>query len=361
MAEGGGDTLARRDPEAVRAALEPWLGRALQADGPARVASIALPSGAGFSNETFLVDVEYAIEGRACARAFAVQAEPIGSALFERYDLAKVFELQRALARHDVPVAPMRWYEPDPEALGAPFYVMDRVAGRVPSDNPSYHAEGFVADAKPGERESMWWSAIDAMAAIHRVELDALPSTLSHALGPLDDPVGERLAWWERFVAWASPDPLPHFAEAMQWLHAHRPHPRAAPSIVWGDAKLANLIYEGSEVRAVLDWELCSAGPAEEDLAHLLWMDEFASGGQGIARLEGLPERAETLARYAEALGRPLEAIDWWSTFVVVRLQAIIHRIMHQVRAHGGLPPETELAAVNPVSRFVEAWLAQVR
>ena len=59
--------------------------------------------------------------------------------------------------------------------LGAPFFVMGRVQGRVPGDSPSYHVEGWVVEeTSPAEREAMWWSALEAMAAVHNVDWRAL-------------------------------------------------------------------------------------------------------------------------------------------------------------------------------------------
>ena len=59
----------------------------------------------------------------------------------------------------DIPVPPVLWYEPDPGYLGAPFLVMRRIEGRVPTDMPPYHTGGWVTEISPTERMAMWWSA----------------------------------------------------------------------------------------------------------------------------------------------------------------------------------------------------------
>ena len=54
-----------------------------------------------------------------------------------------------------VPV-PMIWFtEADPGVLGAPFYVMDRVRGRVPGDVPSWHRKGWTVDLPPERRSRL--------------------------------------------------------------------------------------------------------------------------------------------------------------------------------------------------------------
>lgn len=49
------------------------------------------------------------------------------------------YRLMRILdADTDIPVPPVLWYEPDPGYLGAPFLVMRRIEGRVPTDMPPW-------------------------------------------------------------------------------------------------------------------------------------------------------------------------------------------------------------------------------
>ena len=230
----------------------------------------------------------------------------------------------------------MRWYEASPELLGAPFYVMDRVCGLVPADRPSYHAEGFLTELDPATRERMWWSGLSAMARVHAID----PRAIGVDLGPLDDPVGARLDHWTQFVAWASPDRLPYFDEAMDWLRRNRPYPSAPPSIVWGDAKLSNILFEDGEARALLDWELATVGPAEDDLAHWLWLDHHSAMGAGTGRLPGLPDRQQTAGLVRRAT-RPRSR----GTGVVVGLR-------HRALAGGGAPDHAPAAGTRrPATR----------
>jgi aminoglycoside phosphotransferase (APT) family kinase protein len=349
-------TLHRREPEVIEHALQGWLSDRLGPDSRPRISRLELPSGAGFSNETYLFDATYRQDGKERTEGFVLQAAPIGEALFQTYDLRKVFDLQRALAARGLPVAPMRWYEDSPDLLGAPFYVMNRVPGEVPADSPSYHGAGFLHDLDPATRERMWWSGLASLARLHALD----PAEVGVDLGSLDDPVGDRLDHWTQFVAWASPDPLPYFDEIMGWLRANRPYPTARPSIIWGDAKLSNILFQDGEAQALLDWELCTVGPAEDDLSHFLWLDHFSALGAGGDRLAGLPGRAETQAWYAEALGRELESPDWWWVYAIMRLQVVVHRIMHQLRALGSLPADTDIGAANSVTKIVRQLLDEL-
>ena len=60
--------------------------------------------------------------------------------------------------------------ETDPAALGAPFFLMERVAGRVPNENPLYHLEGWFHDLASEELRQYWFSGIDTVAAVARVD-----------------------------------------------------------------------------------------------------------------------------------------------------------------------------------------------
>ena len=106
-------TLERRDADQVIAGLERWLPRRDPRAGAARVVDFVVPSGAGFSNETYVFEVEWSRAGR---ERLVVQAAPVGEALFQHYDLEKMFRLQRALGERGVPAAPMRWYERRPSS-----------------------------------------------------------------------------------------------------------------------------------------------------------------------------------------------------------------------------------------------------
>ena len=133
----------RRELAAVSAGLEQWL-RQRPHYAQARIVQIERPAGAGLSNETFLFDCE--IGDR--REALVMQIGPAAAGLFRDYDLGVMARVQQQLRNvSSVPVADIKWYEPDASLLGAPFYVMAKVAGRVPSDNPAYHASGWFAES----------------------------------------------------------------------------------------------------------------------------------------------------------------------------------------------------------------------
>jgi aminoglycoside phosphotransferase (APT) family kinase protein len=69
-------------------------------------------------------------------------------------------------------------FEPDPGVLGAPFFVMERIVGLVPADQPPWASEGFVHDAGPAQRRAMWDDAVRVLAALHQTDDAIVPFLL---------------------------------------------------------------------------------------------------------------------------------------------------------------------------------------
>jgi aminoglycoside phosphotransferase (APT) family kinase protein len=97
-----------------------------------------------------------------------------------------------------------------------------------------------------------------------------------------------------------------------QWLSQRIPDP-IEPVLVHGDYRLGNLIWSGTEVVAVLDWEDAAAGDPYYDLAWLL----MGTRSPEDLVMNAWP-RSELLRHYAELSGRRLdhEALRWWEVAV---------------------------------------------
>jgi aminoglycoside phosphotransferase (APT) family kinase protein len=342
-------TTKRRDPAEVRRALESWLpprlgGRQLDS------LSVAAPAGHGYSNDTLMVD---AVIGGARV-PMVVQAAPTGEGLFPEYPIARMAKLQLDLRQHaDVPVANVAWLEEDPAVLGAAFYVMDRIEGRVPDESPkAYHAVGWVFEASPAERRHLWMSMLDAMARLHRLDVAGRYAYLAETRWgmALDaDPAAERVRQWREYTLWASDADEPPAALLDAWdaLSETSPPRPDLLSICWGDAKLGNIMFSGFNVAALLDWELCGVGPAEEDLMNQLAVDAVLADISGVPRIDGFLTSEETVAVYEQLLGREMIGTNWWYVFALAKMAAEVHRILRQTRKLGGVPATAGLESLN--------------
>src|ERR1700726_2347412 len=139
----------QRDKEKARRDLAAWLAPKLGA-GSVELGEIGGPAFTGFSNETILVDARWEKGGAQHEQGFAVRVKPTGHTIFLESEFETQYRVMRILAdQTDIPVPPVRWFEEDTTVLGAPFFVMDKVAGDVPCDNPPYTMGGFPAEASP--------------------------------------------------------------------------------------------------------------------------------------------------------------------------------------------------------------------
>ena len=261
-------------------------------------------------------------------------------------------------AETDIPVPPVLWYEADPGYLGAPFLVMRRIEGRVPPDAPPYHTGGWVAEIDSAERAAMWWSGLDIVARLHRLDADGL------SLGFLDQPrwgrlgLDQRLGYYEHYMNWAYPGPKPTATRALAWLNEHRPSEPNAPVLLWGDARIGNMIFApGGTPLAALDWETATFGQAEEDLAWYLFLDRHHSEGMEVPRLDGFPPPGETIVRYEELLGRPMRHMDYYEVLSGFKFTVIMSRIAQAMIEWGWVERDSDFPYNNNCSRLVDVIL----
>lgn len=343
-ARGGG----RRDLEAVRDALSAWL-RTRPGYAHAAISDIARPEGAGLSNETYLLDVRHG----ARSEALVMQVGPAANGLFRDYDLGVMARVQSRLGEvGGVPVAKVRWYEADSAVLGSPFYVMERVAGRVPTDNPSYHAGGWFGELPAAAQAESWYSGIAALVALHRLDpqADGFQFLVDAPWGmALDaDPGATRIAQWREFLRWGARRPLPPIEDALDELERTRP-PATRPRVHWGDAKISNCVIADNQVRALLDWELCGLSDPQEDLAFWLLLDWAQWRSLGLIRLPHLPSPQATVVYYAALAGQPQPHVPWWFKFGLARLAIMYHRFLERRIDAGRLAPDADVLALNPM------------
>ncbi|MEU8343800.1 Predicted kinase, aminoglycoside phosphotransferase (APT) family [Actinomadura meyerae] len=341
----------QRDPEITRRALADWLAGRLPG---AAIPAVETPQTSGFSNETLLFEAEWADGGEPRRERLVARVAPVKYQVFPEPRFAEEYRLMRILdERTSVPVPPIRWYEPSPDVLGAPFFVMGRVDGRVPTDMPPYHLDGWVTEAPPEERAAMWWSTLEILAVLHRLDVRELE------LGFLDQPqwgapgLDQRLNYYEHYLHWAYQGPQETALKALEWLKANRPEEPDEPVALWGDARIGNVIFQEGVPAAVLDWETAALGAPEEDLAWFLFLDRHHSEGVGAARLDGFPSPAETVARYEELLGRPMRDMAYYEVLSGFKFSVIMARIGQAMIDFGWIEPSSDFPYNNNCTQLL--------
>ena len=321
----------RRDPERVRRALAGWLRPILGSAGPVALSALAIPGGTGVANETLLFEASWSAGGRERTAGFAARVATERPLYIEaNIEIhAKIYE---ALADvPDVPVPRVYGYEPDGGLLGAPFFVMERIDGQVPSDTPHWQTAGFVHEASSQKRRAMWDDAVRVLAALHQVDADRFDF-----LGPAPGSSGlaDHLAYWRRSLDHAtSASPHDGLERGYEWLAAHLPDPAPTGSS-WGDSRFANVMFRDDRVVAVFDWDTASLAGAEADLAWWRYMDGPA------AELDGIGGPDELVARWEAHTGRKARNLEWYDIFTTFRLGVILVQLYANMAAEGAIAPD---------------------
>ena len=255
----------------------PRLGRWLQRSGitatetPPRVRLIA----GGRSNLTYL------LEPGDEAVPLVLRRPPLGHVLPTAHDMSREYRVLSALAGTEVPVPdPVALY-PEPDVIGAPFYLMQYVPGLV------------LRSAEDGERltpvqaRQLSEDFTDMLAAIHGVDLAA---TGLSSFGRPEGYMERQLARWQRQWELSASREVPGYTELTERLAAGLPG-RALPTpegtLVHGDYRLDNTLVTldrdandpGGPARpaiaAVLDWEMSTLGDPLADLGLTMayWAD----------------------------------------------------------------------------------------
>ena len=348
-----------RDLEASRAALTEWLKPRLEADEVV-LSELSGPSETGFSSDTLLFDARVRRGSEERVEPLVARIEPKGFNVFPTYDVSLQFRVMDALRSTPVPVPRMRWLESEESVLGAPFYVMDRLSGRVPSDSPPYHVGGWIHDElDPADREKLWWSGFDAMCAIHRQDWQALGLSWLDEPERGNDPLSQQLHYYESFFRWGVQDEsrYPLLQRAMGWLRDHAPKDEPV-ALCWGDSRISNQIYDsGLRCVGVLDWEMARLGNPLQDVVWWLTIDRCLSEGIGVPRLEGLPDWEQTLSRWSQATGFATGDAHYYEVLALLKFAIIMARIGLQMKHYGVMDPDHDMDVNNMASGLLQKAL----
>ena len=160
-----------RDLERTRSQIRGWLRGKLPGAEDLQLSELTAPEGSGFSNDTLLFDLTWSEGDASRGQSFVVRIHPSGFPIFPFYDVGKQYRVMKIIGENsDVPMPRMYWNEQDPGIIGAPFFVMERMEGRVPPDSPLYHVGGFLTELSEAERAAIWLNGIEVMTRIHKLD-----------------------------------------------------------------------------------------------------------------------------------------------------------------------------------------------
>src|SRR5580765_332439 len=253
----------------------------------------------GFSQETFVFDVDVARAGGVERRAFVAKREPVAG-LLEPYDLEPEFRVLHALSDDPLPSPPTPWFERDPAILDRPFYVMARLPGDVPIPAARADGSGPFDDA---ERAVLGPAVAESLARLHAIDWRALGLDFLGVPERGRAAAEREVARWDERIRRSGLPVHPALAEALVWLRRNPPATDEV-TLVHGDYRLGNFLvaHENGVPRlsGILDWEIVHLGDPLEDVAWCaspLWR-------AGTPYASALLEPDELAARWSRASGR---------------------------------------------------------
>ena len=316
-----------RDLDELARLLAAWLGGRMRAARDIRVANLSYPLGAGMSHETILFDAHWRERTAERSQGMVVRIKPMQRTVYPDDLFDQQYRLIQLMHEHgEVRVARPLWFEADAAILGAPFFVMEKVAGRVAVTFPPYSREGWLTEVAPADRRRMWEDAVRQLAAIQRVPVSAA-GFLELPGGP--DLFNQEVERWRRYMDWVDPaGERIVLRDTFDRLLGAGPANRAE-GIVWGDSRLGNMMIGADfKVAAVMDWEQPSLGGALHDLGWWLWTDHNQTTAQDIPPLAGMGSRDETIALWSEVCGKSAADIDWYEAFACFKMECLAIRMM---------------------------------
>ena len=307
-------------------------------DGPVEATKFA----GGQSNPTFRLETP--------AGDYVLRRKPPGQLLKSAHAVDREFRVQSALAGTDVPVAKMHLLCEDPSVIGSDFYVMDHVAGRN-------FNEPTLDDLSKPDRSAVIDDMNRVLAALHEVDIDAV------GLGDYGPPghyLERQVGRWSKQYRASETTAIPAMNTLMERLAAEMPEDNGQRTLVHGDYRIDNMIFEadGTRCLAVLDWELSTIGHPYADLASVIMQWQLPPGreGRGLAGIDraalGLPTDAEFVARYCERRGLPgIDDLNFYVAFCFFRMGAIIQGVLKRALDGNASNPERamQLGAFVPV------------
>jgi len=301
------------DPQALERFLEQRL------PGPGRVQ--VERHVAGHSNETFFVT-----RG---PDEWVLRRPPRGAFLPTAHDVTREYRVLAALAPTPVRVPRPVVACDDPDVLGVPFYLMERVRGFVIRDELP---PGFRAEARGAERGGLGEELLEALVELHHVDWRRAGL---EGWGKPGGYLERQVRRWQGQLELATQfsRPLPDLLRVGQWLATHVPE-SGAPAIVHGDYKLDNVAFapdSPARLLAIFDWEMSTIG---DPLADVGWMISFwrergdpvdvLERDTAVTRLPGFQSRDDMMERYRRLTGRVMGDLSFYMVLAVWKLAVLL-------------------------------------
>lgn len=328
--------------EPLPAAAEAWLADHVGGyEGPGELRKF----GFGQSNPTFLLS--------ASSGDYVLRRKPLGILLPKAHAIEREYRVLKALEGSGAPVPRVHALCEDPSLLGAAFFVMDFVRGRIFYDQR-------MPGVEPDERAALFDGMNAAVASLHRIDPDEVGLT---GYGRPERFIERQVSLWTAQYRASEGEPIDAMEALIQWLPAHLPAEQPG-RIFHGDLRLDNMIFHPTEPRviALLDWELSTLGDPIADLAyHMMVWRVGADVFRGFADLDqqalGIPAEQAYLQRYCERAGRDeIPAWNFYLAFSLFRVAAILQGVWRRAKDGNASAEDALIVGARAAPLAARGW-----
>jgi aminoglycoside phosphotransferase (APT) family kinase protein len=271
-----------------------------------------------------------------------IKAVPEGQRSIGRHDMLRQAQILQALAGTEVPVPRVVVVD----EIEPAWFAMEFVAGESLEPVLDDPAVDPVLAANRMRR------AAAVLPRLHEVDLATIAG-LADPLTPADE-----LERWAKTLGAVPPELVVGADRLLELLRSDIPEP-IEPTLVHGDYRLGNIISDGLEPVALIDWEIWSAGDPRVELG---WFLVFADGSNfpGVGReVTGLPSAEELVALYIGA-GPALPELNWFDALGRLKMAAIMGHNLRRHREGRHHDPDQEKLP-DTINRLIETGTALLR
>ena len=274
----------------------------------------------GASRKTYFFDVAYTdADGTQVEESCVLQEEADATVLESDEAPGKLtgsrrrpeteYAVMKALEPTEIPVPHVLWIDPTGKWLDRPFIVMRKSHGEA--DDAELFEEGNET-----RREAIFARYIDLLGKLHA--LDPFETGLD-VFGPKSTPesvAAEQVNLFESGLRKQGMETHPAIEYVIRWCKKNLPT-AAKVSLVHGDFRRGNFLFDDEDITAVLDWEQCHLGDPLEEIAFMYWP---------LWTLEPVIPIDDLIPRYEEASGIEVnrDTLAFYRVFIELKMVVVI-------------------------------------
>ncbi len=310
------------------ALIDPFLAQLTERLAPQHISELS-PLAGGASSLTFV--------GRRGDQRVVIKVAPPGVPPVAHRDVLRQARIIRALGPTPVPV-PQLLLENAGDPPGVPpLFVMSFLDG--------VSCEPLFDDSNDGGPEDIvgerFRNAALTLAQLHSLDPGTVGPAVESGAGPIDE-----VERWCHTLETVDPALAPGWRSVAAALRSSAP--AALPSaIVHGDFRLGNLLADGNQITAVIDWEIWSIGDPRIDAGWFLINCDPQTYRRPTRYATAVPPLDELAATYRQAMRSEVPELDWFCALACFKSTATWSLIVKHNRRRSA--PDSGLEAMTQV------------